>query len=135
MIFHYFKKILKLTTPIFTVIVLFQLLAGQNLNNTILYEFLFFSLIAAAIKLIFAAYIPSEYLIFHHLSYIILIWILSILSNIIFNWNLSLNSMLSTFVEIILIYICVRFINYQHDKSEVAKMNEILERNRKNKLN
>ena len=37
MIFEYLKKILKLTSVVFTVVVLFQLVAGQNLDNNILY--------------------------------------------------------------------------------------------------
>lgn len=54
-------------------------------------------------------------------------------SNYLFNWNMSLSLMLSTFIEVIFIYICVRLINYQYEKIDVKKMNEILDRNRKNK--
>lgn len=78
-------------------------------------------------------YIISEDSIFNPLSYIIIIWLLVIASNYLFNWNMSLSSMFSTFIEVILIYLCVRLINYQHEKIEVKKMNEILDRHRKNK--
>jgi hypothetical protein len=56
-----------------------------------------------------------------------------IASNYLFNWDMSLSSIFSTFIEVILIYLCVRLINYQYEKIEVKKMNEILDRNRKNK--
>lgn len=55
-----------------------------------------------------------------------------ITSNYIFIWNMSINSMFLASIQIVLIYLLVRIINYQHDKIEVKKMNEILDRNRKN---
>lgn len=134
MIINYLKKTLRLTAIVFTIIVLFQLLAKQNFNNSVLYDFLAFSFIAALIKVIFSKYFSSDHLILHHLLYLIVIWLLAIISNIIFEWQLSLASIFLTFFEIVLIYICVRFINFQHDKSDVKRMNEILNKNRENKV-
>ncbi len=132
MIIKYLKPILKLTSVIFTIIVLFQLITKQELNNSILYELLGLSLVLSLIKLIINKYIISEDSIFNTVSYIIIIWLMVISSNYLFNWNMSLSSMFSSFIEVILIYICVRLINYQHEKTEVKKMNEILDKNRKN---
>lgn len=133
MIIKYLKPTLKLTSVIFTIIVLFQLITKQELNNSILYELLGLSLVLSLIKLIINKYIISEDSIFNTVSYIIIIWLMVISSNYLFNWNMSLSSMFSSFIEVILIYICVRLINYQHEKTEVKKMNEILDKNRKNK--
>lgn len=132
MIIKYLKPILKLASVIFTIIVLFQLITKQELNNSILYELLGLSLVLSLIKLIINKYIISEDSIFNTVSYIIIIWLMVIASNYLFNWNMSLSSMFSSFIEVILIYICVRLINYQHEKTEVKKMNEILDKNRKN---
>lgn len=132
MIIKYLKPILKLASVIFTIIVLFQLITKQELNNSILYELLGLSLVLSLIKLIINKYIISEDSIFNPVSYIIIIWLMVISSNYLFNWNMSLSSMFSSFIEVILIYICVRLINYQHEKTEVKKMNEILDKNRKN---
>ncbi|EKQ56097.1 MULTISPECIES: DUF3021 family protein [unclassified Clostridium] len=132
MIIKYLKPILKLTSIVFTVIILFQLITKQELNNSILYELLGLSLVLSLIKSIINKYIISEDSIFNSLSYIIIIWLMVIGSNYLFNWNMSLSAMFSSFIEVILIYICVRLINYQHEKTEVKKMNEILDRNRKN---
>lgn len=132
MIIKYLKPILKLASVIFTIIVLFQLITKQELNNSILYELLGLSLVLSLIKLIINNYIISEDSIFNTVSYIIIIWLMVIASNYLFNWNMSLSSMFSSFIEVILIYICVRLINYQHEKTEVKKMNEILDKNRKN---
>lgn len=133
MVFEYFKKILKLTSVVFTMVVLFQLITGQHLNNNILYDLFALSLILTLIKVLINKYIIPEDSIFNSLFYIIIIWLMVIASNYIFNWNMSISSIFLTFIEIPLIYLCVRIINYQHDKKEVKKMNEILDRNRKNK--
>jgi len=132
MIFKYLKQILKLTSVVFTVIILFQLVTEQHLDNTKLYELLALSLVLSLIKVIINKHIISEDSVFNPLSYIIVIWLMVIASNYLFSWNMSLSSIFSTFIEVILIYLCVRIINYQHEKIEVKKMNEILDRNRKN---
>jgi hypothetical protein len=132
MISKYLKQILKLTSVVFTVIILFQLVTEQHLDNTKLYELLALSLVLSLIKVIINKYIISEDSVFNPLSYIIVIWLMVIASNYLFSWNMSLSSIFSTFIEVILIYLCVRIINYQHEKIEVKKMNEILDRNRKN---
>lgn len=133
MIFEYLKKILKLTSVVFTVVVLFQLVTGQHLDNNILYELFALSLILTLIKIPINKYIISQDSIFNSLFYIIIIWFMVIASNYIFSWNMSISLIFLTFIEIPLIYLCVRIINYHHDKKEVKKMNEILDRNRKNK--
>lgn len=84
------------------------------------------------IKFIINKFIISEDSVFNPLFFIIVIWLMVIASNYLFNWNMSLSSIFLAFIEVILIYLCVRIINYQHDKKEVKKMNEILHRNRKN---
>ncbi|WP_297427725.1 hypothetical protein [Clostridium sp.] len=132
MIIKYLKAILKLTSVIFTIIILFGLITKQELNNSKLYELLALSFVLSLIKFIINKYVISKDSIFNPLSFIIIVWLMVIGSNYLFNWNMSLSSMFSSFIEVILIYICVRLINYQHEKTEVKKMNEILNKNRKN---
>ncbi|NMF07923.1 hypothetical protein ACUH7Y_18105 [Clostridium beijerinckii] len=133
MTFKYLKEILKLTSVVFTVITLFQLITKQSLDNEKLCELLALSLSLSLIKMVINKYIISKDSIFNPLLYIIIIWLMIAASNYLFNWNMSLLLMLSTFIEVIFIYICVRLINYQYEKIDVKKMNEILDRNRKNK--
>lgn len=132
MIFNYLQKILKLTSVVFTVITLFQLVTGTNLDNSILSEFLGLSFVLSLVKLIINKYVIPEDSVFNPLSYIIIVWLMVLSSNYLFNWNISLLSILSTLIEVILIYICVRLINYRYEKIEVQKMNDILDKNRKN---
>lgn len=133
MSFKYLKEILKLTSVVFTVITLFQLITKQSLDNEKICELLALSLSLSLIKIIINKYIISKDSIFNPLLYIVIIWLMIVASNYLFNWNMSLSLMFSTFIEVILIYICVRLINYQYEKIDVKKMNEILDRNRKNK--
>ncbi|WP_017210467.1 hypothetical protein [Clostridium beijerinckii] len=133
MTFKYLKEILKLTSVVFTVITLFQLITKQSLDNEKLCELLALSLSLSLIKMVINKYIISKDSIFNPLLYIFIIWLMIAASNYLFNWNMSLSLMLSTFIEVIFIYICVRLINYQYEKIDVKKMNEILDRNRKNK--
>ncbi|WP_026884997.1 hypothetical protein [Clostridium beijerinckii] len=133
MTFKYLKKILKLTSVVFTVITIFQLITKQSLDNEKICELLDLSLFFSLIKIVINKYIISKDSIFNPLLYIVIIWLMIAASNYLFNWNMSLSLMLSTFIEVILIYICVRLINYQYEKIDVKKMNEILDRNRKNK--
>lgn len=133
MILAYLKRISKLASVIFTVIIVFQLTLGQQLNNNILCVLLILSLFSSLIKVIMNKYVISKDSIFNPLLYIILVWLIVIASNYIFHMGMSLLSIFLTFFEVILIYVCVRLINYQYDKIEVKKMNEILDKNRKNK--
>ncbi|WP_271814054.1 hypothetical protein [Clostridium beijerinckii] len=133
MTFKYLNKILKLTSVVFTVITIFQLITKQSLDNEKICELLALSLLFSLIKIVINKYIISNDSIFNPLLYIIVIWLMITASNYLFNWNMSLSLMLSTFIEVIFIYICVRLINYQYEKIDVKKMNEILDRNRKNK--
>ena len=133
MIFKYSRKVLQLTSVVFTVIILFQLLTEQNLDNTRIYELLALSLILSLVKIIINKYVISVDSIFNPLIYIIIVWLMVLASNYLFGWNMSLISIFSTLAEVILIYLCVRLINFQYEKIEVKKMNEILDRNRKNK--
>lgn len=133
MTFKYLKEILKLTSVVFTVITLFQLITKQSLDNEKLCELLSLSLSLSLIKIVINKYIISKDSIFNPLLYIVIIWLMIAASNYLFSWNMSLSLMLSTFIEVIFIYICVRLINYQYEKIDVKKMNEILDRNRKNK--
>ncbi|OPJ65630.1 hypothetical protein CLCHR_06140 [Clostridium chromiireducens] len=133
MIFKYSRKVLQLTSVVFTVIILFQLLTEQHLDNTRIYELLALSLVLSLVKIIINKYVISVDSIFNPLIYIIIIWLMVLASNYLFNWNMSLISIFSTLAEVILIYLCVRLINFQYEKIEVKKMNEILDRNRKNK--
>lgn len=133
MTFKYLKEILKLTSVVFTVITLFQLITKQSLDNEKICELLVLSLSLSLIKIVINKYIISKDSIFNPLLYIVIIWLMIAASNYLFNWNMSLSLMLSTFIEVIFIYICVRLINYQYEKIDVKKMNEILDRNRKNK--
>ncbi len=132
MTFEYFKKILKLTSIVFTVIVSFQLISGQNLNNQILHDLLGLSLILTLIKVLINKYVIPRDSIFNSLLFILIAWAMVIGSNYVFSWNMSINTIFLTSIQIVVIYILVRIINYQHDKIEVKKMNEILDRNRKN---
>lgn len=132
MTFEYLKRILKLTSIVFTVVVLFQLIGGQNLNNQILYDLLGLSLILTLIKILINKYIIPRDSIFNSLLFILIAWAMVIGSNYIFSWNMSINTIFSTSIQTVVIYILVKIINYQHDKIEVKKMNEILDRKRKN---
>lgn len=132
MTFEYLKRILKLTSIVFTVVVLFQLIGGQNLNNQILYDLLGLSLILTLIKVLINKYIIPRDSIFNSLLFILIAWAMVIGSNYIFSWNMSINTIFLTSIQTVVIYILVKIINYQHDKIEVKKMNEILDRKRKN---
>ncbi|WP_160689915.1 hypothetical protein [Clostridium sp. C2-6-12] len=132
MTFEYLKRILKLTSIVFTVVVFFQLISGQNLNNQILYDLLGLSLILTLIKILINKYIIPRDSIFNSLLFILIAWVMIIGSNYILGWNMSIKTIFLTSLQTIVIYILVKIINYQHDKIEVKKMNEILDRNRKN---
>lgn len=132
MTFEYLKKIMKLTCVVFTVVVLFQLISGQNLNNNILYDLLGLSLILTLIKVLINKYLIPRDSIFNSIFFIFIAWVMVIGSNYIFSWNMSISTIFLTSIQIVVIYVLVKIINYQHDKIEVKKMNEILDRNRKN---
>ncbi len=127
------KKIFQLTSMVFTVIVLMQLLLGNELNRTILYEYLACSLLAAMLKHIFFRGIIFEFSIWRQLLYLFLVWLFVITCNFLFHWGMSMASVFASPVMVITIYLVLRLFNYQLEKMEVRKMNELLKKRRDSK--
>ena len=127
------KKIFQLTSMVFTVIVLMQLLLGNELSRTILYEYLACSLLAAMLKHIFFRGIIFEFSIWRQLLYLFLVWLFVITCNFLFHWGMSMASVFASPVMVITIYLVLRLFNYQLEKTEVRKMNELLKKRRDSK--
>ncbi len=127
------KKIFQLTAMVFTVIVLMQLLLGNELNNVILCEYMVSSLLAAMSKHIFFKGLMFDSSVWRQLLYLFMVWLIVIACNFLFHWDMSRTSIYTSPFLVTIIYLVLRLFNYQLEKIEVKKMNELLKRKRENK--
>jgi hypothetical protein len=127
------KKIFQLTAMVFTVIVLMQLLLGNELNNVILCEYMVSSLLAAMLKHIFFKGLMFDSSVWRQLLYLFMVWLIVIACNFLFHWDMSRTSIYTSPFLVTIIYLVLRLFNYQLEKIEVKKMNELLKRKRENK--
>jgi hypothetical protein len=127
------KKIFQLTAMVFTIIIMIQLLLGNALNNVIIYEYLACSLMAAMLKHIFFRGLIFESSVWRQLLYLFMVWLIVIACNFLFHWGMSRTSIYTSPALVTIIYLVLRLFNYELEKIEVKKMNELLKRKRDNK--
>lgn len=127
------KKIFQLTAMVFTVIVMMQLLLGNELNNVILCEYIVSALLAAMLKHIFFTGLMFDSSVWRQLLYLFMVWLIVITCNFLFHWDMSRTSIYTSPFLVTIIYLVLRLFNYQLEKIEVKKMNELLKRKRESK--
>jgi uncharacterized membrane protein len=127
------KKIFQLTAMVFTIIIMIQLLLGNELDNVIIYEYLACSLMAAMLKHTFFRGLIFESSVWKQLLYLFMVWLIVIACNFLFHWDMSRTSIYTSPALVAIIYLVLRLFNYQLEKIEVKKMNELLKRKRDNK--
>lgn len=127
------KKIFQLTAMVFTVIIMMQLLLGNELNNGILCEYMVSALLAAMLKHIFFTGLMFDSSVWRQLLYLFMVWLIVIVCNFLFHWDMSRTSIYTSPFLVTIIYLVLRLFNYQLEKIEVKKMNELLKRKRENK--
>ena len=127
------KKIFQLTAMVFTVIIMMQLLLGNDLNNVIVCEYMVSSLLAAMLKHTFFTGLTFDSSVWKQLLYLFMVWLIVIACNFLFHWGMSSTSIYTSPVLVSIIYLVLRLFNYQLEKIEVKKMNELLKRKRENK--
>lgn len=124
--FHKIKTMMQLTSVIFTGIVVLQALAGQTLNNRILWQILVCAAAASLLKICFFQGILFEYSVWRQAAYLILVWLAGLVSNYLFGWGLRITSIVSILAGVLIIYFVIRIFSYQLIKADTKKMNETL---------
>lgn len=129
--FHKIKTMMQLTSVIFTGIVVLQALAGQTLNNRILWQILVCAAAASLLKICFFQGILFEYSVWRQAVYLILVWLAGLVSNYLFGWGLRITSIVSILAGVLIIYFVIRIFSYQLIKADTKKMNETLKNAKK----
>lgn len=125
------QQVLRLSATIFTVCVVLQLVTGHQVNNEMLLGLLICSVGASLVRFLLFRKFLSEAPVAKQLLYMLVVWLLVVAFNFLFQWGMSVSAIFGNAGLVLITYVCVRFISYRHDKTEVREMNKLLEQLRK----
>lgn len=132
-VIDYFKSVFRLSSMIFTLLVLVNLAINkQTLFETIEYM-LIVSLISGLLRFIIEdkETYSNRRIILNQLLYIGLIFLQIIIGDIWYGWNLGMIGLMQNFGITLLIYAFIKFFIYSNDKKEAAEINQLIQRKRK----
>lgn len=127
----YIKKVFQLTSMVFTIIVLLQMIMQHTLDSKMLYGMLGVSFAASLLKVILFKGILFEFSIGRQVAYLLIVWGLVLIFNFTFNWHMTIIDMLVNLIFVTVTYLCLRLISYHFVREDAKKMNQRLEDKRK----
>ena len=132
-VIDYFKSVFRLSSMIFTLLVLVNLAINKQTLFEILEYMLIVSLISGLLRFIIEdkETYSNRRIILNQLLYIGLIFLQIIIGDIWYGWNLGMIGLMQNFGITLLIYAFIKFFIYSNDKKEAAEINQLIQRKRK----
>ncbi|MDT2573970.1 DUF3021 family protein [Enterococcus raffinosus] len=132
-VIDYFKSVFRLSSMIFTLLVLVNLAINKQTLFEIIEYMLIVSLISGLLRFIIEdkETYSNRRIILNQLLYIGLIFLQIIIGDIGYGWNLGMIGLMQNFGITLLIYAFIKFFIYSNDKKEAAEINQLIQRKRK----
>ena len=132
-VIDYFKSVFRLSSMIFTLLVLVNLAINKQTLFEIIEYMLIVSLISGLLRFIIEdkETYSNRRIILNQLLYIGLIFLQIIIGDIWYGWNLGMIGLMQNFGITLLIYVFIKFFIYSNDKKEAAEINQLIQRKRK----
>ena len=132
-VIDYFKSVFRLSSMIFTLLVLVNLAINKQTLFEIIEYMLIVSLISGLLRFIIEdkETYSNRRIILNQLLYIGLIFLQIIIGDIWYGWNLVMIGLMQNFGITLLIYAFIKFFIYSNDKKEAAEINQLIQRKRK----
>lgn len=132
-VIDYFKSVFRLSSMIFTLLVLVNLAINKQTLFEIREYMLIVSLISGLLRFIIEdkETYSNRRIILNQLLYIGLIFLQIIIGDIWYGWNLGMIGLMQNFGITLLIYAFIKFFIYSNDKKEAAEINQLIQRKRK----
>ena len=132
-VIDYFKSVFRLSSMIFTLLVLVNLAINKQTLFEIIEYMLIVSLISGLLRFIIEdkETYSNRRIILNQLLYIGLIFLQIIIGDIWYGWNLGMIGLMQNFGITLLIYDFIKFFIYSNDKKEAAEINQLIQRKRK----
>lgn len=132
-VIDYFKSVFRLSSMIFTLLVLVNLAINKQTLFEIIEYMLIVSLISGLLRFIIEdkETYSNRRIILNQLLYIGLIFLQIIIGDIWYDWNLGMIGLMQNFGITLLIYAFIKFFIYSNDKKEAAEINQLIQRKRK----
>lgn len=132
-VIDYFKSVFRLSSMIFTLLVLVNLAINKQTLFEIIEYMLIVSLISGLLRFIIEdkETYSNRRIILNQLLYIGLIFLQIIIGDIWYGWNLGMIGLVQNFGITLLIYAFIKFFIYSNDKKEAAEINQLIQRKRK----
>lgn len=132
-VIDYFKSVFRLSSMIFTLLVLVNLAINKQTLFEIIEYMLIVSLISGLLRFIIEdkETYSNRRIILNQLLYIGLIFLQIIIGDIWYGWNLGMIGLIQNFGITLLIYAFIKFFIYSNDKKEAAEINQLIQRKKK----
>ena len=132
-VIDYFKSVFRLSSMIFTLLVLVNLAINKQTLFEIIEYMLIVSLISGLLRFIIEdkETYSTRRIILNQLLYIGVIFLQIIIGDIWYGWNLGMIGLIQNFGITLLIYAFIKFFIYSNDKKEAAEINQLIQRKRK----
>ncbi|MBO0440780.1 DUF3021 domain-containing protein [Candidatus Enterococcus ikei] len=128
----YLKNAFRLTSMIFTILVVVNLVVNKAVLFTTIEFMLFVSVVSGALLFLVddREVYSNRRMIINQILYISIIFTLIIIGNYLFDWELGVNGLVRNLFLILLIFFFIKFIMYSNDKKEAQEMNRYIQKNK-----
>ncbi|WP_207696157.1 hypothetical protein DOK67_0000640 [Enterococcus sp. DIV0212c] len=128
----YLKNAFRLTSMIFTILVVVNLVINKAVLFTMIEFVLFVSVVSGALLFLVddREIYSNRRMIINQILYISIIFTLIIIGNYLFDWELGVNGLVRNLFLILLIFFFIKFIMYSNDKKEAQEMNRYIQKNK-----
>lgn len=129
---NYLKKSFRLTSLIFTLLIMINWLVNPEMlvNNT--HVLFIFSVISSLFSFLLEehAHYSNRRLIVNQVSYIGIICLLIILGNWLLSWQMTIARLTLNLVMVIVIFLFIKFVMYSNDQKDADEINDFIKQNK-----
>lgn len=129
---NYLKESFRLTSLIFTLLIMINWLVNPEMlvNNT--HVLFIFSVISSLFSFLLEEHehYSNRRLIVNQVSYIGIICLLIILGNWLLSWQMTIARLTLNLVMVILIFLFIKFVMYSNDQKNADEINDFIKQNK-----
>lgn len=129
-IINYLKEAFRLTSLIFTTLVMLNFVLQTDALTHSLGYMLLIAAISGSLHFLIEDHekYSSQRILLNHGIYLLIVCLQITLANRLLHWKLGFGGLLLNYVIVVLIYLFIRFIMYSNDLKEAEKINQFIQK-------
>ncbi|WP_375180069.1 DUF3021 family protein [Enterococcus rotai] len=129
-IINYLKEAFRLTSLIFTTLVMLNLVLQTDALTHSLGYMLLIAAISGSLHFLIEDHekYSGQRILLNHGIYLLIVCLQITLANYLLHWELGFGGLLLNYVIVVLIYLFIRFIMYNNDLKEADKINQFIQK-------